>query len=198
MGGAGRAVCQHGGVATPETNQVRTVRLRMTRASLLVVGFALVCAVPLATALAPWGLLLLLVPLLGWVWVARTGIDIDPRGVTARRLFGRRLVGWDAIVGIRVGRRGELWLVKTNRTEVRLPTLRTRDLSRLYLLTGRRLGIPPATSPAEPPSAEPPSVDPPSAEPPSADEPPPSAEPQPSADPTDPPSTPRQNPTDST
>jgi hypothetical protein len=57
-------------------------------------------------------------------------------------LVGGRLVPWQELAGIRVGERGDLWLVTTRATEVRLPVLRTRDLPRLAALSGGRIAVP--------------------------------------------------------
>jgi hypothetical protein len=51
-------------------------------------------------------------------------------------------VPWDRLAGIRVAPRGELWLVTTAGTEVRLPVLRARDLPRLAALSGGRIEVP--------------------------------------------------------
>ena len=48
------------------------------------------------------------------------------------------LVAWV----FRVGDRGDLWLVTTAGTQVRLPVLRARDLPRLAQLSGGRIPAP--------------------------------------------------------
>jgi hypothetical protein len=116
-------------------------RLRMSRTALLPVAVLTVCAVPLATA-GPWGPLVLLVPAAVAAWVLRVGVDVGEDGLTVRSLVGRRRVPWGELAGIRVARRGELWLVTTGGTEVRLPVMRARDLPRLAALSGGRIGIP--------------------------------------------------------
>ena len=59
--------------------------------------------------------------------------------MTVRSLVGRRHVPWSEVAGIRVGGRGELWLVTTAGTQVRLPVLRLRDLPRLAAASGGRI-----------------------------------------------------------
>jgi hypothetical protein len=117
-------------------------RLRMTRTALVPVGLLALCAVPLAFA-APWTPVLLLVPLALAVWVLRAGVDIADDGLTVRTLAAQRLVRWDELAGIRVARRGDLWLVTTRGTEVRVPVMRARDLPRLAELSGGRIVVPP-------------------------------------------------------
>ena len=116
-------------------------RLRMSRTALLPVAVLVVCAIPLAAS-GPWGPLVLLIPAAVAAWVLRVGVDVGEDGVTAQSLVGRRQVPWSELAGIRVARRGELWLVTTGGTEVRLPVMRTRDLPRLAALSGGRIEVP--------------------------------------------------------
>src|SRR3954469_23196646 len=113
----------------------------MSGTALLPVAVLAVCAVPLATA-GPWGLLVLLLPAAAAAWVLRVGVDVGDDGVTARGLAGQRHVPWSELAGIRVAGRGDLWLVTTGGTEVRLPVLRARDLPRLASLSGGRIEVP--------------------------------------------------------
>jgi Bacterial PH domain len=116
-------------------------RLRMNRTALIPVGLLALCTVPLAFA-APWTPVLLVVPLVVAVWVLRVGVDIADDGLTVRSLAGQRRVAWDELAGIRVARRGELWLVTTRGTEVHVPVMRARDLPRLAALSGGRIDVP--------------------------------------------------------
>ena len=116
-------------------------RLRMTRIALIPVGLLALCAVPLGFA-APWTPVLLLIPLVVAVWVLRVGVDIADDGLTVRSLIGQRLLRWDELAGIRVARRGDLWLVTTRGTEVHVPVMRARDLPRLAELSGGRIDVP--------------------------------------------------------
>jgi hypothetical protein len=117
-------------------------RLRMTRTALIPVGLLALCTVPLAFA-APWTPVLLLIPLVAALWVLRVGVDIADDGLTVRSLVGERRVSWDELAGIRVAPRGDLWLVTTTGTEVRVPVMRARDLPRLAELSGGRIDVPP-------------------------------------------------------
>ncbi len=116
-------------------------RLRMSRTALLPVALLALCVVPLATV-TTWTLVLLLVPLALAAWVLRVGVDVGDDGLTVRSLAGQRRVPWSELAGIRVGRAGDLWLVTTGGTEVRLPVMRPRDLPRLATLSGGRIDVP--------------------------------------------------------
>ena len=118
-------------------------RLRMNRTALFPVGLLALCVVPLAFA-APWTPVFLLLPLAVAVWVLRVGVDITDDGLTVRAAFGQRQVPWTSVVGIRVAPRGDLWLVTTAGTEVKLPVMRARDLPQLAALSGGRIELPPS------------------------------------------------------
>ncbi|TFV89240.1 PH domain-containing protein [Blastococcus sp. CT_GayMR16] len=113
----------------------------MNRTALFPVGLLALCTVPLAFA-APWTPILLLIPLAVAVWVLRVGVDISDDGLTVRSLVGERRVPWGEVAGIRVAPRGELWLVTTGGTEVRMPVVRARDLPRLAAVSGGRIDVP--------------------------------------------------------
>ena len=116
-------------------------RLRMNRTALFPVGLLTLCTIPLAFA-APWTPILLVMPLAVALWVLRVGVDIADDGLTVRSLAGQRRVPWAEVAGIRVARRGDLWLVTTRGTELRLPVMRARDLPRLAALSGGRIDLP--------------------------------------------------------
>jgi hypothetical protein len=113
----------------------------MNRTALLPVAFLTLCMLPLATV-AVWTLLLLLIPAAVAAWLVRVGVDVGDDGITVRALLGQRQVPWKRLSGIRVAPRGELWLVTTEGTEVRLPVMRARDLPRLAALSGGRIEVP--------------------------------------------------------
>jgi hypothetical protein len=113
----------------------------MSRTALVPVALFALCVVPVG-ALSVWGLPLFLLPLAAAVWALRVGVDVDAGGVTAIGAVGRRRIAWSELAGIRVGERGDLWLVTTASTEVRLPVLRARDLPRLAAASDGRVEVP--------------------------------------------------------
>jgi hypothetical protein len=123
------------------SSQVPTIRLRMNRTWLLPLAVFAVCLLPLSAA-SPWLLLVLVLPAVLALGVLRSNVETGPRGITVRRLAGERTVAWDRVAGLRVGRRKELWLVTTAGTELRLPTLRARDLPVLSRASGGRIPAP--------------------------------------------------------
>jgi hypothetical protein len=113
----------------------------MSRTALLPIVLLALGVLPVATA-TPWLLLLLVVPAALAAWVFRVGVDVGDDGITVRSLAGARTVAWAELTGIRVGERGDLWLVTTAGTQVRMPVLRARDLPRLAQLSGGRISAP--------------------------------------------------------
>ena len=122
-------------------------RLRMNRTALFPVGLLALCTIPLASA-ATWTPVLLVIPVAVALWVLRVGVDITDDGLTARSLAGRRRVPWTEVAGIRIAPRGDVWVVTTHGTQVRLPVMRARDLPRLAALSGGRIDVP------QPPAAQ--------------------------------------------
>ncbi len=113
----------------------------MSRTALLPIVVLAFCMIPLSAATA-WWLVLLVVPAALAAWVFRVGVDIGDEGMTVRSLAAARTVAWSELAGIRVGERGDLWLVTTGGTQVRLPVLRAGDLPRIAALSGGRIPTP--------------------------------------------------------
>ncbi|MDT0277276.1 PH domain-containing protein [Blastococcus goldschmidtiae] len=116
-------------------------RFGTNRATLLAVLVFALCLTTL-TAASPWFLLLLVVPAVLAAWVLRTGFDVTGDAVTVHSLLGRRRVPWSEVAGVRIGERGDLWLVTTGGTEVRLPAVRARDLPAIGRASGGRIPVP--------------------------------------------------------
>jgi Bacterial PH domain len=132
-----RRLRQNGGVSRP----VETVRLRPSPAALPAVLVLALCVLPLATA-RPWLLVLLAIPLLALLWVLRVAVDVDGAGVTVRAVFGQRRIPWEEVSGLQVGRRGDLWLVRSGGGRLRLPTARARHLPVIAAASGGRVSVP--------------------------------------------------------
>ena len=67
-------------------------------------------------------------------------LDAAPETVRSRVAD---LVNISSVAGLRVAPRGELWVVTTTGTELRLPVMRARDLPQLAALSGGRIDVPP-------------------------------------------------------
>ena len=89
----------------------------------LIVAFTALCAT--AVVHSPLLALIYLVPLAAALYVARTATIVDARGLSARAMFGSRLVAWDDLAGLRLDRSGAVYAVDTAGGQLRLPWLRT-------------------------------------------------------------------------
>jgi Bacterial PH domain len=123
---------------------VPELRVRIPRINLFAVIVAAVCTVPLAFA-SPWLAIVWLLPIVGLLYVLRTGVDADPDGLTTHTLFGSRRLSWDDIAGLRI-RRARISAVLRDGSTLRLPVLRPRHLSLLSAASGGRLPDPTAAA----------------------------------------------------
>ncbi|RJO75326.1 PH domain-containing protein [Nocardia panacis] len=74
---------------------------------------------------------LLLIPVAGVVWVARTRTVLSESGLELRRVFGSRHVGWAQLKGVSIPKRGFVRAHLTDGSTVKLPAVtydRLRDL----------------------------------------------------------------------
>jgi hypothetical protein len=87
-----------------------------------------IAAIPLAGA--RWYLLpLLLIPFTVMVWGWRSGVDVDPGGLTVRALVGTRRLAWSQITGFTT--RGRRVYALLGSRAVPLPAVTTGDVRAL-------------------------------------------------------------------
>jgi hypothetical protein len=139
-----------GGVTTTQQRQMPS-RLVFRTPGTAVLGALLlaVAAIPFAFA-APWLFLVFLVPLAAIVLVLRLRTTADADGLVARTTFGRHELPWGEIRALRVSERSWVRAVLADGKEQPLPTVRTRHLPALAVISGGRLD-----DPTEPPAAAP-------------------------------------------
>jgi hypothetical protein len=85
----------------------------------------------------PVWLLIYLVPIAGFVFVARTATLIDSRGITVRALLGSSVLPWEQIRGLSVT--GRNVYAVTADAAVRLPCVRIADLAAVSGASGGHL-----------------------------------------------------------
>jgi hypothetical protein len=119
----------------------RRLVFRVPGSALVAVLFFVLCASPLAVA-APWLALIYVIPLGAAVWLLRTRTVVDTEKLVVRRVLTRTVLPWSAIASLRVADRKWVRAVRTDGGEVVLPTVRTRHLPALALMSGGRLPDP--------------------------------------------------------
>jgi hypothetical protein len=112
-----------------------------------------VTATPFAWA-APGLMAIYLVPLVAVVWVLRVRTTADREKLVARTLFARHVVPWSDVRAFRVSERSWVRAVVGDGKELPLPTVRTRHLPALSLISGGRMEDP-TEAPAEDEEPEP-------------------------------------------
>jgi hypothetical protein len=100
-----------------------------------------VTATPFAWA-APGLAVVYLVPIFVIAWVLRVRTVADREKIVARTLFGRHVVPWSDVRAFRVSERSWVRAVVEDGKELPLPTVRTRHLPALSLISGGRLDDP--------------------------------------------------------
>lgn len=130
----------HHGVVTTQQVPARLV-FRIPATAVLGALLLAMAATPFAFA-APWLFLVYLVPIGAVFWVLRLRTVADTEEVVARTLFGRHVLRWDDIRALRVSERSWVRAVLADDREQPLPTVRTRHLPALALISGGRLADP--------------------------------------------------------
>lgn len=114
---------------------------RVPGTAMLAVLLLFGCVVPAATAL-PALLPLLLIPLGVAVWVARTRTIATRDGLTVRTVSHTRRLPWDQLRGFSITPKSKVEAVLLDGSKVALPTVRTRHLPVLSLVSEGRLPDP--------------------------------------------------------
>ncbi|NIJ13669.1 hypothetical protein FHU38_004013 [Saccharomonospora amisosensis] len=119
----------------------RRAIFRVPATAMLAVLLLFVGVFPAATAL-PALLPLLLIPIGLALWVARTRTTATRDGITVRTLFGKRELPWEALRGLSITPKSKIEAVLSDGSKIALPTVRTRHLPVLSLVSAGRLPDP--------------------------------------------------------
>lgn len=139
--GTGAAQSPSGSPAVPAVP--RRVVFRFPAASYVVIAFLALCVSFVAVA-SPYLLPLYLLPLGAVVWVMRTRTEVDAERLVVRTVLFRTVLPWSKVASLRLAERGWIRAVRTDGGEIALPTVRTRHLPALALISGGRLTDPTA------------------------------------------------------
>ncbi len=129
---------------------------RVPGTALIGVLMLFMCMFPFAATL-PYLLVLLLVPIVLALWIVRTRTVATREGLTVRTLLGTRDLPWDAIKGFTITPKSTIVAVLADDTGVPLPSVRTRHLPVLSLVSEGRVPDPSGvlTDPEETNTGEP-------------------------------------------
>lgn len=120
----------------------RKAVFRVPGTALLAVVLLMVCLVPTAFSGVPGLWALYVVPLALIVFVVRTRTVASGEGLAVRTMFGHRELPWERLKGLAITGRAKVKAVLTDDTEVPLPTVRTRHLPVISLVSEGRLKDP--------------------------------------------------------
>ncbi|WP_277669597.1 PH domain-containing protein [Saccharomonospora viridis] len=133
----------HDGTSGDQSTGTRGKRavFRIPGTALIGVLMLFMCMFPLAATL-PYLLVLLLVPIVLAVWVVRTRTEATEQGLIVRTLRGTRKLAWDSIKGFTITPKSAVVAVLHDDTTVPLPSVRTRHLPVLSLVSDGRVPDP--------------------------------------------------------
>jgi hypothetical protein len=153
-GGPARLATWHDGPVTVQQVPSRLV-FRIPATAVLGALLFAITATPFAWA-APGLSVIYIVPVVAIAWVLRVRTTADREKLVARTLFGRHVVPWSDVRAFRVSERSWVRAVVEDGKELPLPTVRTRHLPALSLISGGRLDDPTeAPEPVEEPEPAP-------------------------------------------
>ena len=135
-----RTPCVHHLGVSEQQTPPRLV-FRVPQVSILAALLVAICATPLAVAL-PVLSLLYVIPVAAIVWVVRVRTVADASGLTVRKLAGSTALSWDDLKGLLLTPKGTVTAVRSDDSQVPLPSVRTRHLPALALISGGRITDP--------------------------------------------------------
>lgn len=126
----------------PQPAKRRKATFRVPLIALLAIFGLMVCLAPTAFADVPGLWVLYVIPLALIVFVVRPKTVATPQGLTVRTVFGHRELPWEALKGLSISKRAKVRAVLTDDSMISLPSVRTRHLPVLALVSGGRLKDP--------------------------------------------------------
>ncbi|MFJ1763372.1 PH domain-containing protein [Amycolatopsis sp. NPDC088138] len=122
-------------MAEKEQDEGRKAVFRIPRTSFMAIALLTICVTPIALGEIPYLQWLYIFPIALAVFVIRTRTVATRKGLETRTMFGHRDVPWSALKGLAITKRARVQAVLTDDTKVPLPTVRTRHLPVLSLVS---------------------------------------------------------------
>ena len=113
----------------------RKAVFRIPRTSFMAIALLTICVTPIALGEIPYLQWLYLFPIALTVFVIRTRTVATREGLAIRTMFGGREVPWSALKGLAITKKSRVQAVLKDDTKVPLPTVRTRHLPVLSLVS---------------------------------------------------------------
>jgi hypothetical protein len=120
----------------------KKVVFRVPGSAYVAIAFIAMCCTFVSFA-APWLNVVYLLPIGAVCYVARTRTVVDADRLVVRTVRGRTVVPWSAVTSLRVADRGWVRVVRADgRGEIALPSVRTRHLPALSVISRGRIADP--------------------------------------------------------
>jgi hypothetical protein len=135
----GTPAVHHFGVAEKapqdKPDEGRKAVFRIPRTSFMAIALLTICVTPIALGEIPYLQWLYLFPIALAVFVLRTRTVATREGLAIRTMFGHRDVPWAALKGLAITKKARVQAVLKDDSKVPLPTVRTRHLPVLSLVS---------------------------------------------------------------
>lgn len=129
-----RAV-HHFRVAEKQQDEGRKAVFRIPRTSFMAIALLTICVTPIALGEIPYLQWLYVFPIALAVFVIRHRTVATRSGLAVRTVFGHRDIPWSALKGLAITKKSRVQAVLQDDTKVPLPTVRTRHLPVLSLVS---------------------------------------------------------------
>lgn len=122
-------------VAEKQQEEGRKAVFRIPRTSFMAIALLTICVTPIALGEIPYLQWLYVFPIALAVFVVRHRTVATRSGLAVRTMFGHRDIPWSALKGLSITKRSRVQAVLKDDTKVPLPTVRTRHLPVLSLVS---------------------------------------------------------------
>jgi hypothetical protein len=133
--GRARGAVHHFRVAEKQQDEGRKAVFRIPRTSFMAIALLTICVTPIALGEIPYLQWLYVFPIALAVFVIRTRTVATREGLAVRTMFGKRDIPWSALKGLAITKKARVQAVLKDDTKVPLPTVRTRHLPVLSLVS---------------------------------------------------------------
>lgn len=133
--GPGARAVHHFRVAEKQQDEGRKAVFRVPRTSFMAIALLTICVTPIALGEIPYLQWLYIFPIALVVFVVRHRTIATRSGLAVRTMFGHRDIPWSALKGLAITKKSRVQAVLKDDTKVPLPTVRTRHLPVLSLVS---------------------------------------------------------------